>query len=287
MTTAHPIIVCADIDSSTPRVLSAAARLRHGDPVVIVHVMPDLDFVAPLFPQDTSSTLVDRASLENAVRTHLQEAAKTAGLGDAELLVLHGEPHVRIHGLVEERGARLVVMAPTAAEQGSLGMTEKIVRHAGVAVWVARDLESKGPIFVATDLSDASLAALHVGDAEARARGVPLVVAHIVDNASWASFWAATAASLMGRPAPTMDANPQVEAARATLATLVAEHAPGALCVVDSGRPVDTLLQHAKAHDAALIVVGTHGRTGFDRALVGSVAESVVTRATCSVLVVR
>jgi nucleotide-binding universal stress UspA family protein len=36
-----------------------------------------------------------------------------------------------------------------------------------------------------------------------------------------------------------------------------------------------------------LIVMGTHGRTGYDRLLMGSVAEQVLSDATCSVLVVK
>jgi nucleotide-binding universal stress UspA family protein len=36
-----------------------------------------------------------------------------------------------------------------------------------------------------------------------------------------------------------------------------------------------------------LIVMGTHGRRGLSRALIGSVAESVVRTAHCSVLIVR
>ena len=38
---------------------------------------------------------------------------------------------------------------------------------------------------------------------------------------------------------------------------------------------------------ADLIVVGTHGRRGFERLLVGSVAENLVRIATCSLLLVR
>jgi nucleotide-binding universal stress UspA family protein len=45
------------------------------------------------------------------------------------------------------------------------------------------------------------------------------------------------------------------------------------------------LLEHDPAFD--LVVMGTHGRTGLTRVLLGSVAESVVRHAPCSVLVVR
>jgi nucleotide-binding universal stress UspA family protein len=43
----------------------------------------------------------------------------------------------------------------------------------------------------------------------------------------------------------------------------------------------------AKDRHADLIVMGSHGRTGLDRLLVGSVSERVIGRATCPVMVVR
>jgi nucleotide-binding universal stress UspA family protein len=46
------------------------------------------------------------------------------------------------------------------------------------------------------------------------------------------------------------------------------------------------LVDHAKKVGASLIVVGTHGRTGIEHVLMGSVAERVVQRAACPVLVV-
>ena len=42
---------------------------------------------------------------------------------------------------------------------------------------------------------------------------------------------------------------------------------------VDEGDPVDTIVKRADAWSADLIVMGTHGRTGFERLLLGSVAE--------------
>ncbi len=53
------------------------------------------------------------------------------------------------------------------------------------------------------------------------------------------------------------------------------------------GKAADTLLQVAVDYDADLIVVGTHGRRGFDRVLLGSVAETLVRKAKCPVLVAR
>lgn len=53
------------------------------------------------------------------------------------------------------------------------------------------------------------------------------------------------------------------------------------------GDPVATLLQMCVDYDADLLVVGTHGRSGIDRMLVGSVAEQLVRKARCPVLVAR
>ena len=54
-----------------------------------------------------------------------------------------------------------------------------------------------------------------------------------------------------------------------------------------TGHPVTAITAMAKRMNADLIVMGTHGRTGFKRALIGSVAERVVRHAHCPVLVVR
>jgi nucleotide-binding universal stress UspA family protein len=54
-----------------------------------------------------------------------------------------------------------------------------------------------------------------------------------------------------------------------------------------SGNPKDVILEEAKKWNADLIVVGSHGRRGFKRFLLGSVSEAVAMNAHCSVVVVR
>ncbi len=53
---------------------------------------------------------------------------------------------------------------------------------------------------------------------------------------------------------------------------------------VVTGDPAGALIQTALDEKAALIVMGTHGRTGLTRLLIGSVAEAVVRGAPCPVL---
>jgi nucleotide-binding universal stress UspA family protein len=56
---------------------------------------------------------------------------------------------------------------------------------------------------------------------------------------------------------------------------------------VPQGDPRESLVKIAKEEDADLIVMGSHGRTGLDKLLLGSVASHVVAHAPCSVLVVK
>jgi nucleotide-binding universal stress UspA family protein len=56
---------------------------------------------------------------------------------------------------------------------------------------------------------------------------------------------------------------------------------------VEHGHPADRIVAAAEALDADHIVVGSHGLTGLERFLLGSVSRAVVQHAPCSVLVVR
>jgi nucleotide-binding universal stress UspA family protein len=57
--------------------------------------------------------------------------------------------------------------------------------------------------------------------------------------------------------------------------------------LMKTGDARDMIDQAAKELGADLIVMGTHGRRGFSRALLGSVAETVVRTAPCPVLTIR
>ena len=56
--------------------------------------------------------------------------------------------------------------------------------------------------------------------------------------------------------------------------------------VVDQGNSSDLILSYAQQHNIELIVMGTHGRRGFDRMVLGSTTDRVIRRASCPVLVV-
>ena len=53
------------------------------------------------------------------------------------------------------------------------------------------------------------------------------------------------------------------------------------------GEPAVEIVEHAKALGVGAIVMGTHGRSGFKRLFMGSVAEEVLRSASCPVIVIR
>ena len=73
----------------------------------------------------------------------------------------------------------------------------------------------------------------------------------------------------------------QLETIKPTIEGIKASH------VVEFGTPANQIVTYAKENDIDLIVMGTHGRTGFRRALMGSVAEVVVRKAECPVLALK
>jgi len=85
------------------------------------------------------------------------------------------------------------------------------------------------------------------------------------------------------------------ELARVHVAALIdqfAAHGPAlpldkVAVYVTVGIPSERIVSLATAVDADLIVLGTHSRRGLERMLLGSVAEEVVRRAPCGVLVIR
>lgn len=80
------------------------------------------------------------------------------------------------------------------------------------------------------------------------------------------------------------------EEARKRLKTLVpAEEAEGLdwEAVIRQGQPFLEIIRFAKDQDVDLIVIGTHGHSGFEHIIFGSTAEKVVRKAPCPVLSVR
>jgi nucleotide-binding universal stress UspA family protein len=143
--------------------------------------------------------------------------------------------------------------------------------------------DRQGPGLFAYDGSDHAQAAIRAAAAQLRPSSRALVI----------TVWQPTAAlpfvSGAGLPSEIEDGMRQeamkLAAEGAALARSVGFDATG---VVDAGVPVwNGIVQAADDHDASLIVMGSHGRTGLKRALMGSVATAVSSHSSRPVLIVR
>ena len=82
-------------------------------------------------------------------------------------------------------------------------------------------------------------------------------------------------------------ANESVAQAEADIRTSFPDLAIGLTTKVVKGSPKQAIVEEAEDWGADLIIMGSHGYGFWQRALLGSVSESVVHHAPCSVLVVR
>ena len=139
-------------------------------------------------------------------------------------------------------------------------------------------------ILVAIDGSGPSRNAVRLALQVAQATGSRLIFCHVVDTEKLygeAAMGEVDAARML--EVARRDGNDVLDAAgdEARAANLQADVA------LVEGPTVDAILDAAKAREAQLIILGTHGRTGLQRWALGSVAERVVRRAVCPVLTVR
>jgi nucleotide-binding universal stress UspA family protein len=77
------------------------------------------------------------------------------------------------------------------------------------------------------------------------------------------------------------------EAAVEEVADAAAHRDVPAETAIERGLPHETILEYAADHDVDVVVMGTHGRSGLNRFLIGSVTEKVIRSAHVPVLVVR
>ncbi|GAA0550327.1 universal stress protein [Halorubrum ejinorense] len=83
------------------------------------------------------------------------------------------------------------------------------------------------------------------------------------------------------------DAQERATAIQTTARTLAADHDIELETVTGVGKPAREIVRYAEEHDIDQIVMGSHGRSGVGRAILGSVAEAVTRRARIPVTIVR
>ena len=141
-------------------------------------------------------------------------------------------------------------------------------------------------ILLPTDFSQCAESALPYAASLARQMKARLVCLHVVETLMPPVGYAAVA-----EPLPAVDIGGQLEeSATRELPKLGAREECAGLDVeevVTHGDAAGEIVRVARERDIDLIVISSHGRTGWGRMLFGSTAESVVRHAHCPVLVVK
>jgi nucleotide-binding universal stress UspA family protein len=136
-------------------------------------------------------------------------------------------------------------------------------------------------VMVGVDGSDISRRAFDYATAMARRFAARLSVLEVID---WTLPPLASNLSTVSE----MPADLQAAALEALNGLVEPARAVGVVTEIclETGGVVPQILRRAEAISADLLVVGTHGRSGFERLMLGSVAEKVLRKATCPVLTV-
>lgn len=200
-------------------------------------------------------------------------------------------PPERILTYVEDEDIDLVVMS-THGRRGVDRMlfgsvTEEVVRKAPCPVFTVRadaDVSADRAvrrILVPIDFSDASESAVVHAKEIALTYGAEIDLLHVVEETVYPSAY-----GLELEAFPTQDVLHRVEKQLGDMARedIGYEHV---MVEATVGHAPLTILDYIEDHEIDLVVIATHGRTGFDRMLLGSVAERVLRRSPKPVFVVK
>ncbi|MDR7414976.1 MAG: universal stress protein [Armatimonadota bacterium] len=291
------ILAATDFSPASEGALRWASLLsqRFGADLVLLHALA-LDPALLLGPTgvtvDLYTRLVEHARQE-AERLLRQLEERLPG---ARSMIREGPAREVILQATAETGADLVVMG-THGRSGIPrllfgSVAQHVVVHSPVPVLTVRSTVTDTPqvrtVLVPVDFSPASDVALPWAELLARAFGGRIVLLHVVEltyeELSAFSEWAG------GEPLLEAVLRAAEERAREELRTR-AERLQGAEVLLHTAFGTATarhrIPEVAREVGADLVVMGTHGRTGVERILFGSVAEHVVRASPVPVLTVR
>ncbi len=249
-------------------------------------------YVAPRFLGDLDLTgIKDIESIiqgpAEEITTRAQAIAKKERGLTIRMITEQGEPHERILDVAEAEGCDLIVLGSkdySAVERGTkqvLGRTlTRVIGYSRLDVLVVPENATIrwGSILLATDGSIYSETATKKAIDFANAYGEKLKIITVVNTSD--EFMTI---------APKIQKG-MVEAAQ-KLAQDTAQMAKGSGCEVEifvmEGDTAQTIAELAQKDGVDAIIMGSHGRTGIRRLLMGSVTEGVINLSPCPVLVVK
>jgi nucleotide-binding universal stress UspA family protein len=295
------ILVPVDFSEMSIQSIKTARRLarRFGASIHLAHVrqFDYAGFSAPAPPLVPCSLITYEQEGEKRVLKELNALGREHGVSSATCHILGGGPAFdEICRLAQKIPADLIVM-PTHGRTGLkhvfLGSTaERTVQHSPCPVFVTRVNAfqsrngSRSPIntiLVPVDFSDCSREGLQYAIEFASQFGARIILLH----ATYLGYiYSSEGTAIYDIPALQKTARKNAERHMRQLVRTVNFGGVKLETAFTDGSPVLDICTFAKDYDVDLIITSTHELTGLKHVLIGSVAEQVVRRAPCSVLVV-
>jgi nucleotide-binding universal stress UspA family protein len=295
------ILVPIDFSEMSIEAIKTATRLarRFGASVHLAHVrqFAYASGFLPAPPMDPFPVMPNEQDAEKNAAKDLHVLARDCDVPSATCHAISGGPAFdEICRVAQNIAADLIVM-PTHGRTGLkhvfLGSTaERIVQHSPCPVFVVREkkrrsktgpLHSINTILVPVDFSDCSREGLQYAIGFANEFGTRIILLH----ATYLGYiYSSEGTAIYDIPALQKAARKDAQRHMRQLVRSVNFEGVKFETAFTDGSPASDICAFAKDHDVDLIVTSTHGLTGLKHALIGSVAEQVVRRAFCSVLVV-
>ena len=276
--------------------LALSLAKKQDSKIYLTHIISDPQIIDPLY----SSDLYEKMSFEE-VREELEKEMgeiyikSSEGICEVEIQIAKGHPATEIVELAKKVKTDMIVMA-THARKGLThtfigSIAEKVLRTSSCPVLTVKlSLEIKPDkfdikkILVPVDLSEQSERAFELSVKFAKLFNAHIEVFNVIQPISFYPYYYSDFFSREGV------IKRMVDEAKVRLDLLVEEKGQGYQNITSQviiGEPFNDILEKGKTIKADLIVMGTHGRTGFSHLLMGSVAERVVRLANCPVLTVK
>jgi nucleotide-binding universal stress UspA family protein len=275
------ILVAYDGSASARNALVQASRLARQDKswIKVLAVMPsyegDLELIGVSNIKET---------MAGPGQKLLAEAQEIANAEDVHILtnLEQGEPYDRIVHIADDENCDLIVMGRRGRSHIERemvgGVTARVIGHTtkDVLVIPAQAELNWENVLLATDGSPYSAAAVKKAFAITKDRGSKLTAVSVTyTNDEFSALAPESVNELTSRARVLLDGiKKQADAEGIPFQSAIKE-----------GEPYDEIRALADEIAASLIIMGSHGRKGLTRLLMGSVTEHVIGLAACPVLV--
>jgi nucleotide-binding universal stress UspA family protein len=252
----------------------------------VIEVNPEYEALAP--------KAVEKSEIETKkVLDRAKEFAEQDGV-QCETIVHRGEDPAKF---IAEEAAKLDIDMIVMGKHGRTGLekvfmgsvTSKVIGYAPCNILIVPRESRVGfrKVLLATDGSKYSAAAAEKAITISKQYGSFLSVLSIVPteflyNVSADTGYTQKQLEHMGKEAFELTEK-NVKAVRES-AEKEGIRAEG---IILGGRPYETIIEQTESRNIDLVIVGSHGRTGLKKLIMGSVAERVVALSPCAVLVVK